>query len=261
MVAVDARQIVDFRGPMTRLSPPFEPTKDSNIYDGDLWLMAHNRMEFTSLTLTPLAPKTAPPQPSESMGAAKPGPASANAKTAVSGTTDLLLLGDGFVQRFPKAALETAFAGRSVVKRGDLGLTTSELTANVSKGTFSDVRPRVVVVEIGFNGGPGADDFQQLVAALRGEFPSAKILLNSIPPRSSPHAMDDRNRKLRALTDDRTAYFLDLDPIFCDLRTGAVRSDRIDSASPTAEGYRLWADALKPVVEKLLNEPTVSGTK
>lgn len=122
----------------------------------------------------------------------------------------------------------------------------------VENGELNGVSARVIILEIGTNNlSIGHDDpatvaagVRNLVAATRAKQPSAKTLLLSIFPYDAPLPVAQTNAKLAALADGTNVVFLDW----------VRRSRRRISPTkihPYPDGYRLWADAMLPMLEKL----------
>ena len=90
--------------------------------------------------------------------------------------------------------------------------------------------------------------------------PESKVLLLSIFPRGA--TPDDKHRQLNAeinavlpsLADGHTVYHLDINNRFLDEEGGLSKAIMPDLLHPSADGYQIWMDAVKPTVDKLLEE-------
>ena len=129
---------------------------------------------------------------------------------------------------------------------------------------FSKIDPQLVMLLIGVNnfgwnqGGPiaTADGIRLCVRALKKKAPNAKILLLGIFP--SGNTPNDQNRAkisatneiIRKFADNETIFYEDLGPKFL-TKDGILERDIMaDFLHPTAKGYQIWADAIRPYVEK-----------
>jgi lysophospholipase L1-like esterase len=95
------------------------------------------------------------------------------------------------------------------------------------------------------------------VDAVRALLPHATIVLNAIMPRGAP---DDPLRIKAAEVNARIAplarrpgmRWVDAGPRFLDAHGRIPKTLMADGLHPTAAGYHLWADALRPVIEASL---------
>ncbi len=175
---------------------------------------------------------------------------------------DVLLLGDGYVHRWAKGgqtAWDQFFAGRRLLNDGVAGLGVSGLIGRL-ESLRARVRPRVVILQIGFNDlkrpqdvSITVTDYKQLVTRLRECFPQAVIVVTSVITGDAPLVAKARllNAAIRPLADDRVVYFVDLEPVFLDA-AGQVRTGMISGVKMTPQGYERWAEAMVPLVNRLL---------
>ena len=129
---------------------------------------------------------------------------------------------------------------------------------------FSKIDPKLVMLLIGVNnfgwnqGGPvaTAEAIRLCVLALKEKAPNAKILLLGIFP--AGNTPNDPNRAKIAATneiikdfaDNKTVFYEDLGPKFL-TPTGILERDIMaDFLHPTEKGYQIWADAIRPYLEK-----------
>ena len=129
---------------------------------------------------------------------------------------------------------------------------------------FSKIDPQLVMLLIGVNnfgwnqsGVPGtAEGIRLCVRALKKKAPNAKILLLGIFP--SGNTPNDQNRAkisatneiIKNYADNETIFYEDLGPKFL-TKDGILERDIMaDFLHPTAKGYQIWAEAIRPYVEK-----------
>jgi lysophospholipase L1-like esterase len=203
-----------------------------------------------------------------------------------SGQVDLLFLGDSITQgwdcRFmlddPPAPGEGAgrlvwdrqFAPRRAANFGLGGDGIQHLLWRLGLGGEIDgLAPRAVVLLIGTNNLAGGDPpdlvargIGQVVKVLGGKLPQAKILLLGIFPREEKptHRLREliaqTNALIAKLDDGKRVVFLDLGRQF--LKDDGILSAEImfDFLHPTPKGYEIWAQAIGPVIDRLLAKTT-----
>jgi len=176
---------------------------------------------------------------------------SSAAQHAIAYTHDLLLLGDGTLGRLiGKPFWREKFAGRKVLNRTENGVDIAK-TAQVAALTESlDISPRVVVLQVGthdltkMDAAAAGKAYRELVALIRGTFPSTVVVLTSLREAANPQydtLVKELNATMRSLADDTRVYFVD----FSDVK----------KAAPEEEFHTLLADRLKPLVDRVLNAP------
>jgi beta-glucosidase len=90
-----------------------------------------------------------------------------------------------------------------------------------------------------------ADGVAAVVAELRRQKPDMKVLLLGIFPRASgSDAVRETNEHLAKLADGERVVFRDIGARF----PGRVMPDGLHL---NAEGYRIWADAIRPDLDRL----------
>ncbi len=129
---------------------------------------------------------------------------------------------------------------------------------------FSKIDPQLVMLLIGVNNlkskqdapAATAEGIRLCVNAIREKAPNARILLLGIFP--AGNTPNDQNRPKIAATneiikdfaDNKTVFYEDLGPKFL-TPTGVLERDIMaDFLHPTAKGYQIWADAIRPYLEK-----------
>ncbi len=183
------------------------------------------------------------------------------------GPVDLLFLGDSitaywatrgkdvWAERYPPEKYHPANFGIG-------GDKTQHVLWRIANGELDDIHPKVVVLMIGTNNNSKpAEDIARgttaCVTAIRGKLPDAKILLLAIFPRgelpSDPlrTKIANVNPILSKLDDGRHVFYLDFGSKFLAADGTLPKTVMPDFLHPSAEGYRIWADAIQPKLEEL----------
>lgn len=147
------------------------------------------------------------------------------------------------------------FPDAEVVNLGVNGDTTEELLERL-QGVI-DEAPDVAVLMIGTNDLAWRRTVEQIVRnvesvlwRLRSELPDAKIVVQSVLPRSEEYAdrVKEINIHLRQFAPTVKAEWIDLGPVFAD-DDGVLREDfSADRLHLNEHGYSVWVDALRPVL-------------
>lgn len=155
------------------------------------------------------------------------------------------------------------FPGKPILNRGFGGSELSDVLHYADRVILA-YRPRQVVVYAGENdlavGGKTPADvcrlFVQLFTKIRRAQPGVPVAFVSIKPSPSrwklKPQMDETNRLIAAyLARQRAARFVNVVPVMLDAATGRPKPAifKADSLHMNAEGYRLWAEALRPLLE------------
>jgi lysophospholipase L1-like esterase len=177
---------------------------------------------------------------------------------------DIVFEGDSITNRWEHTGREPwkeLFAGRAA----DFGIEGDRVENalwRLSKGQVDGIDPKLVVIMIGTNNS-GRDSAEQiaegikaLVADYQKRCPRAHVLLMGIFPRGAK-ANDGGRRKVAAvnaliapLGDGRRVTYLDISPQMIEA-DGTIAPEMMpDAVHPTARGYRIWADAIRPIVER-----------
>jgi beta-glucosidase len=187
---------------------------------------------------------------------------------------DLLMVGDSIVfgwGRVGRPVWEKWYGERNAVNIGSSGDRTYHMLYHLQNGGLDgmkDRNPKCVVVMIGTNnrGEPdkqGADTAYGVLALLKEihtKLPESKILLLAIFPRGD--TPDDQGRVrndqinaiLKTYADNETVYWLDLEDVFVNDEGILNRKLMPDRLHPSVEGYKAWAEAMEPMIKKLLSE-------
>ncbi|MDM7925721.1 MAG: GDSL-type esterase/lipase family protein [bacterium] len=186
------------------------------------------------------------------------------------GGADLLLIGDSITHGFDntgRKVWDLYYAPRNAVNMGFGGDWTQHVLWRLDHSDFSAVRPKLAVVLIGTNNSNRddctareiADGVIAVCGRLRSALPDTKILLLAILPRDlepTPQRMKitEANRLASRVADGKTIVFEDYSGLFLN-PDGTLKKELMpDCLHPNAEGYRVWTEAMEPVVARLMGE-------
>ncbi len=134
---------------------------------------------------------------------------------------------------------------------------------------IQNLKPKVAVVMIGTNNGNHntpheiADGVKAVLANTQAVFPGVKIILVSLLPNQYfPDKMMQTDSIIKSYADNSTVYWLNLVPLMPPVTTtgpdGKIETNwkgmGKDHLHPVASGYQIWADAMEPILSKLLAE-------
>jgi beta-glucosidase len=98
----------------------------------------------------------------------------------------------------------------------------------------------------------------EIISILRKRSPRSRILLLSIFPagnRDDPvrGRIIETNKRLAALGDDKGVFYLDIHNAFLDSEGHLPAAIAPDGLHLNADGYQIWADAMRPMLHRLLS--------
>ncbi|MFK7766349.1 MAG: platelet-activating factor acetylhydrolase IB subunit [Mariniblastus sp.] len=183
---------------------------------------------------------------------------------------DLLMVGDSITHGFEDTGKKTwdkMYANRNALNLGFSGDRTEHVIWRFQNGAIDDISPKLAMVMIGTNNtghrkekpAHTAMGIKRVVTELQLRLPKTKILLLSVFPRGADP--DDELRKINSdineiikdFGDDESVFFLDVNDNF--LEDGKLpKSIMPDLLHPNAEGYEIWAEAVEPMIKKLMGE-------
>jgi len=189
-------------------------------------------------------------------------------KVAEAGKARLLFLGDSITEGWNKAqsTWDATFAPYQAANFGIGGDLTQNLLWRLDHGAIEALDPEVVVILIGVNNFLHHDDSPQdtfngvqavLERALKG-YPNAHILLQGILPYGEAPNTPERQRVsstntlIKQLAANERIDYYDFGPLFLD-SNGRINSEIMaDHLHPTERGYQIWAEALQPILTRLI---------
>jgi lysophospholipase L1-like esterase len=183
------------------------------------------------------------------------------------GKVDLIFLGDSITyswQEEGKGIWKQLYAPRHAVNLGLSGDRTGWMLWRMDDGCLDGISPKLVVLLIGTNSSAEqpaeyvADGIKAVVEKLRAKLPETKVLVMGIFPRGDKKNRQEEIVKINAiisrLADDKMVFYMDIGAKFLN-PDGTVNDNvRPDKLHLTTKGYETWAEAIEPLVEKLMGE-------
>jgi lysophospholipase L1-like esterase len=173
---------------------------------------------------------------------------------------DIIFLGDSITQGWlskGQAVWDANFDPRNALDFGISGDQTQHVLWRMESYPIQRLHPKVAVVLIGTNNlhntAPEiADGVKAVLTKTQTMYPGIRIILVSIMPnRRANDLMMAANTILRTFADEKTVFYLDLVPLMTPVGDN-WKGLGADHLHPDADGYQLWADALLPLLNKLL---------
>lgn len=129
---------------------------------------------------------------------------------------------------------------------------------------IKDFKPKVAVIMIGTNNDHDtpqdvAAGVKAVADATKAEFEGVKIILVSILPNArATQTMAQADAIIQGFADNQSIFYLDLASSFTPVGQTwkGLGGDRLH---PTEQGYIMWADALNPLLDKILGTGATSG--
>ena len=184
------------------------------------------------------------------------------------GNVDLVFIGDSITQGWEGEGApiwEEYYGDRNAVNLGISGDRTEHVLWRLENGNIEGISPKLAVIMIGTNNASAnevneiADGIRAIVGKLQNDLPDMKILLLGIFPRENTPGeirakMDAVNTSVSELADNYKTFYLDIGREF--LQPDGTLPPEImpDFLHPNAEGYKIWAAAIEPLVSRLLGE-------
>lgn len=183
------------------------------------------------------------------------------------GEVDLLFVGDSITAGWNTDIWKKNFSQYRPANFGIGGDHTGNLLWRLQYGHAEKLKPKVVVLLIGVNNFGHLNETPVQVAAgvtanvklLRKMYPHAKILVNAIFPfeeqATSPKRVlvNEANALIKKLNDNRHIFVKDYGARFLQPDGNISKEVMGDFLHPTAKGYQIWADAMLPDIQILMN--------
>jgi arylsulfatase A-like enzyme/lysophospholipase L1-like esterase len=187
---------------------------------------------------------------------------------AQKGGHDLVFIGDSITQGWEsegKAVWDEFYGSRKALNLGFSGDRTEHVLWRIMNGELDNVDPKVIVLMIGTNNTGHrmdraehtASGIRRILDVLQDRKPNAKIVLCSIFPSGEKpdHQWRVRNNEINQaiekFADGDKIVGLNMDSRYLDGEGNLPKSIMADALHPGAEGYKMWADALEPILVKL----------
>jgi lysophospholipase L1-like esterase len=192
------------------------------------------------------------------------------------GNVDLIMIGDSITHGWDgkgKEVWQQYYAPRKAVNMGFSGDRTQHVLWRLENGEIDGIDPKLAVIMIGTNNSNGQDNTAQEIAdgivaicqKLRTDLPRTKILILAIFPRGEgPSAQREKNQLASeiasTIADGKWIYYLDINDKFLDNNEILPKDIMPDLLHPNEKGYKIWAEAMEPVIAEIMAE-TRSGQK
>ncbi len=200
---------------------------------------------------------------------------------AKAGGIDLYFLGDSITRRWGSTDAQWApmmenwkknFFGWNAADFGWGADSIQNILWRIQNGELDNVNPKVIVILAGTNNignRPARDEaaakskvadilsgFDAILATCHEKAPNAKIILTGIFPRNDNMdvlpEIQQVNQGLATRADGEKIYYININDKLADTTGKLFDGMTVDKLHPTAKGYQLWADALEPILTKLL---------
>jgi lysophospholipase L1-like esterase len=182
---------------------------------------------------------------------------------------DIIFIGDSITAGWlgaGKAIWDAKYVPLHALDFGIGGDKTQNVLWRLNNMSVQTLKPKVAVVLIGTNNTDNtpheiADGIKTVLANTQSTFSGVKIILVSIMPnRRAQDKMMQADSLIRGLADNETIYYLNLVPLMPPITTKAADGSTeinykglgSDGLHPDASGYQIWADAMDPLLTKLL---------
>jgi len=189
-----------------------------------------------------------------------------HAARAARGDIDVMFVGDSITEMWPQPVWDANFGRFKPANFGIGGDHTGNLLWRLQTPAIAALAPKLVVLLIGVNNlnlcGESPEQvfegIRAVVEKLRKQYPGARILLNAVLPAGElpDSALRQRvnalNRMVAALGDGKTVLFHDYGPRLLGADGKLSAQLQPDFLHLSEQGYRIWADALRPDIEQLL---------
>jgi len=147
----------------------------------------------------------------------------------------------------------------------------------LENGELDGVNPKVIVIDAGTNNvgqRAGGDEkiaditrgIRALLDLCRAKAPNATIIITGIFPRNDNRAnptavfaeISRINENIARLADGKRIRYVNINDKLADKDGKQFEGLFMDALHPTAKGYQIWADALKPILTELLGPPAAT---
>jgi beta-glucosidase len=199
------------------------------------------------------------------------------------GNVDLLLIGDSITHGWDwddwgQQVRREYYDNRNVLNMGFTGDRTQHVLWRLQNGEIDNIKPKLAIVMIGTNNSNGTDNTPQeiadgikaIVCELRTKLPQTKILILAIFPRGDVNQMQDgksnavinpqweknnlASKLASKVADNKMIFYMDINKKFLNDKGVLTREIFPDLLHPRKKGYQIWAEAIEPMVTKLMDE-------
>ena len=185
--------------------------------------------------------------------------------------TGMVFIGDSITEGWAKqgkAIWEERYQPRHALNLGFGGDRTENVLWRLRHGEVDGIAPKVAVLMLGTNNTGHRQEEAALIVAgierniqeLKKRLPRTKILLLAIFPRDEKpdgalRQLNDKvNRLLPRLADGKRVFFANLNQAFLQADGTLSKDVMPDMLHPNEAGYRIWAEAMQPELDKLMRQ-------
>ena len=198
-------------------------------------------------------------------------------KRMAEGNVDMIFIGDSITHYWEskgKTVWDQYYAPRHAVNLGFSGDKTQNVLWRLEHGEVDNIHPKLAVLMIGTNNRNRAEQTAEAIKAIVGELntrlPETKVLILGVFPRGRIEDRKDEkilqsgtndlwttnekvNHIISGFADNKSIYYLNINQSF--LKDGTVPREYMpDFLHPSEKGYQIWAEAIEPIVKKLMGE-------
>lgn len=191
------------------------------------------------------------------------------------GNVDLLMIGDSITHSWEnhgKKVWEKYYTHRKAVGLGFSGDRTENVIWRLQNGEVDGISPKLAILMIGTNNtGHRMDSpedialgIEHILSELQKRLPETKILLLGIFPRGAKANdkmrvnNDLTNARIKNFADGERVFYLNINHKFLDAKGNLSKDVMPDLLHPHAKGYKIWAEAMEPMVADLMGENNFS---
>ncbi|HEY1397466.1 platelet-activating factor acetylhydrolase IB subunit [Roseateles sp.] len=184
----------------------------------------------------------------------------------------LVFIGDSITQGWEaagQAVWAEQFVRYDALNLGFSADKTDQVLWRLQQGEIDGIAPKVAVLMIGTNNtGDRKDDpavtaagVRRVIDEIRLRLPSTRILLLAIFPRGARpddamRAVNTQiNARIRAFADGRNVHFLDIGASLTNADGSVSPEVMPDQLHLSEKGYRQWAQAMQPTLNRLMEAP------
>ena len=184
---------------------------------------------------------------------------------------DLIFDGDSITDFWEGKGKEVWTKNYASLNPADFGISgdrTQHLLWRLDHGQVDGLHPKMVVLMIGTNN-LGSNTEAQIAEAIadivhdyQKHLPDAVILLQAIFPRGEKPTDSNRqkiktiNDMIAKLGDGNKVIYVDFGDKFLEPDGTLSKEVMPDSLHPSAKGYEIWADAIRPQIDKVFGKTT-----
>lgn len=191
---------------------------------------------------------------------------------------DLVMVGDSITHNFEKPEYQPVwqqyFAPRHALNLGYSGGRTENTLWNLRNGELDGQSPKVVTLMIGTNNideknyptrhtaGQLAGGIRAILGEIRQKCPDAKILLlrpfpgsyDGTAPTSHRMILERAGDLAKEFADGEHVFYLDVNAVFLNPDGSINKALMPDCLHPSPEGAKRWAEAMEPLLSKLMGD-------